>query len=125
MRRRISHDRVVIGKDRVHRKGPGIVGIDTKNVNQWYRRFITFRHAVGGLLFQTVNGTNARHDAVKDIHEHGAGEKEGPKGKNRHDADQLRQNDIVHAGIAGAKEVIVPKKGQRQDGTDPRIYQKQ
>lgn len=125
LRHRVPHDAVVLLKNRVHGKHPRPVAANPENVHQINGELVGLAHRVGGLLFESVNRANARHDAVAHVHEHGTGEEKGPNVQTRHNAHQVNDDRMVGALFRGAKKVVPPKEEQRVRGTAPSVEQKE
>jgi hypothetical protein len=119
----ISHDLVKVRKEGIGGQGPRVQGRNAKYIPQRYAIFFRFRHGTRRLFLEPINRTNARHDAVHDIHEHAARKHECSHRQYRHDAHQLRQDDVENARFVRAKKVIVAQHAQRYHGAGPRVHQ--
>eukprot|EP00980_Cylindrotheca_fusiformis_P024342 scaffold11783_cov120-Cylindrotheca_fusiformis.AAC.2 len=115
----VSHNFIVIIKDWVDWKRPGIQGRNPKDTGERDWLFQTVAKGIGGLLFEPINGPNSRHEAINDIHNHAGREQKGPNTEHGHEADQLHQNDIEDAVFRGTKKVIKAQQRQGKDTTGP------
>lgn len=121
MRRAVPHAFVVILKDRIYRKYPRVQGADPKDFGGRNRCFVAFPHGIGRLLFESIDGPYPRHESVDDVHDHARGKQKGSDTQERHDPDQLYQNQVEGTVFRRTEKVIRTQQNQRKDGTRPRV----
>ena len=121
LRRAVSHHPIIIIKDGIHGKGPGVIPGNAEDILERDGLLITLAHGIGGLLFQPVNRTNARHDSVRYIHQHRGGEEEGADAKHGHDPHEVNDEDVEGAVLVGAEEVVEAKNTEGIGRAGPRI----
>lgn len=121
LRHGVAHYAIVIGKDGIHRQTPGIVGSDAKNVHERNGFFVRLTHGIGGLLFETINSPDPRHDSVTNVHEHTGGEEKGPDSEEGHESDQVYHNGMKDAEFVGAKEVVPTEQSEGKGGGGPGV----
>jgi len=123
--RAVSHNRIVILKDRVDGKGPRVRTGNPKHILEGDRFLVGILHRPRGLLLESIDGPDSRHETISDIHNHGRCEQEGSHTQQRHDPYQLRQDRREGAILGGAKEVIPSQQQQGEYRTRPGVSQKQ
>lgn len=121
LRRAVSHHPIIVIKDGVHGKGPGMIPGNAEHVLERDGLLITLAHGIGGLLLQTVNRADARHDAVRYIHQHRRGEEEGADAKDGHDPHEVNDKDVEGAVLVGAEEVVEAKNTEGVGRAGPGI----
>ena len=83
----VSHGLIEVFEDGIDGKQPSQPSLDAKDVLERDGLFVRLVHGIGGLLFQSVDGPDARHESVADIHEHAGGKEEGPDTQHGHHPD--------------------------------------
>ena len=68
--------------------------LNAKDILQGNGFFVTLTHGVGRLFFEAINGPNACHEPVTDIHQHAGGEQKGTDTQKSHDTDQVDDNGV-------------------------------
>ena len=121
LRRAVSHHPIIIIKDGIHGKGPGVIPGNAEDILERDGLLITLAHGIGGLLLQPVDRTDARHDAVCHIHQHRRREEERADAKDGHDPNEVNDEDVEGAVLVGAEEVVEAKDTEGVGRASPRI----
>mmetsp|Transcript_6704 Transcript_6704/g.18726 ORF Transcript_6704/g.18726 Transcript_6704/m.18726 type:complete len:214 (+) Transcript_6704:253-894(+) len=117
----ISHHPIIIIKYGIHGEGPGVIPGNAEHILERDGLLIALAHGVGGLLLQTVDRSDARHDAVGYIHQHRRGEEEGADAEDRHDPHEVDDEDVEGAVLIGAEEVVEAKDAEGIGRASPRV----
>jgi hypothetical protein len=121
----VSHGLIKVFKDGIDGEWPREPSLDAKDILEGDGLFVGLVHGIGGLLFQSVNGSDTRHESVADIHEHAGSEEECSNAQHSHHPDKMDDNGMEHTIIVGAEKVVPSKERQRVGRTRPRVDQKQ
>jgi hypothetical protein len=121
----VSHDTIVIIKDGVDWKWPGMDACNAKDILEGNGFFIGLIHGVGSLFLQSINGTNTGHESVTNIHEHTGGEQKGSDTEQGHDTNKVDDNGMEGTFFIRTEKVIPAKEGERVGCTSPRIQQEE
>ncbi len=121
----VSHDLVKVFKDGVDGEGPREPSLNSKDILEWDWLFVGLVHCVGGLLFQSIDSTDTRHESIAHIHEHTRGKEEGSNTKHGHDSDEVDDNRMEGTVFVGTEKVVPSKERQGVGRTRPCVDQKQ
>lgn len=121
----IPHDLIKVFKDGIDGEGPREPSLNAKNVLERDGFFVRLVHGIGGLLFQSVNGSDARHESVANVHEHAGGEQKGSHTQHGHHSDQMDDDGVECTVLVGTEKVVPSKEGQGVGRTRPSVNQKQ
>lgn len=121
LRDAIPQNLIVILEYRIYRQCPCPITLDSKDILhfQWFLRATA--HRIVGLLFEAIDGTHARYDSVRDVHDHGTDKQEGSYYNDRHHPNELHQNQIKGALVAATKEIVQTENDQCESAPDPCI----
>lgn len=121
----MSHGHIVVLKDGIDGKWPRMPSLNAKHILERDGFLVTLAHSVGCLFLQAVNGSNARHETVADIHEHTRGEQKCSYAQHGHDTDQMDDNRMEGAYLIRTQKVIPSKQDQGIGRTGPSVHEKE
>lgn len=109
----------------VHRQGPCPVSLNTKYFFQFDGIVKAVMQGSTSLLLQPINGSNARHDAIRNIHQHAGDKEQSRQTQERHNSHQMNQNGRKHTIFIVAEEIVQSKYNQGERASNPCVYQEE